>query len=112
MKKYDVWIADLNPRFGTEPGKIRPVVIVQSDLLNGKRNSTVVCPLTTQVVAGLNRLRIHLKSGQAGLKTDSDILIDQVRAIDNRRLVQKLGALPAMVRRLLDENLKIVLDLF
>ncbi|MCY7328866.1 MAG: type II toxin-antitoxin system PemK/MazF family toxin, partial [Saprospiraceae bacterium] len=33
INKYEIWIADLSPRFGTEPGKIRPVVIVQTDLL-------------------------------------------------------------------------------
>ena len=34
IKQYEIWIADLNPRFGTETGKTRPVVIVQTDLLN------------------------------------------------------------------------------
>ena len=34
IKQFEVWIADLNPRMGTESGKIRPVLIVQTDLLN------------------------------------------------------------------------------
>lgn len=111
MKRYEVWIADLNPRFGTEAGKTRPVVVVQTDLLNGKHNSTVICPLTTHVVAGLNRMRVHLSAGEAGLSTDSDILVDQIRAIDNRRFLQKLGQLPDPAKVKLDENLKIILDL-
>lgn len=111
MKRYEVWMADLNPRFGTEAGKTRPVVVVQTDLLNGKHLSTVVCPLTTQVVAGLNRMRVHLKAGEAGLSTDSDILVDQIRAIDNHRFVKKTGQLPAPAQTKLDENLKIILDL-
>jgi mRNA interferase MazF len=34
IKQYELWIADLNPKFGTEAGKTRPVVILQTDLLN------------------------------------------------------------------------------
>ncbi len=111
MKKYEVWIADLNPRFGTEAGKTRPVVLVQTDLLNGQHSSTIICPLTTKVVAGLNRMRVHLTIGEAGLNIDSDILVDQIRAIDNRRLLQRLGLLPTTAQAKLDENLKIMLDL-
>ncbi|MBV6442253.1 MAG: type II toxin-antitoxin system PemK/MazF family toxin [Haliscomenobacteraceae bacterium CHB4] len=111
MKRYEVWIADLNPRFGTEAGKTRPVVVVQTDLLNGKHSSAIVCPLTTKVVAGLNRMRVHLATGEAGLSVASDILVDQIRAIDNRRFLQKLGQIPLAAQMKLDENLKIILDL-
>ena len=111
MKKYEVWVADLSPRFGTEAGKTRPVVLVQTDLLNGQHSSTIICPLTTKVVAGLNRMRVHLMTGEAGLNTDSDVLVDQIRAIDNRRLLQRLGSLPLSAQTKLDENLKIMLDL-
>ena len=43
-KQYEIWLADLNPRMGTEPGKTRPVVIIQTDLLNDVHPSTIVCP--------------------------------------------------------------------
>ncbi len=45
-----VYLADLNPRFGTEPGKVRLVVVIQTDVLNPYHLSTLICPLTTQVV--------------------------------------------------------------
>ena len=111
MKKYEIWIADLNPQMGTEPGKTRPVVIAQTNFLNGHHPSTIVCPLTTKTQPGATLLRINLLSGTAGLTQDSDIMVDQLRAIDNRRLVQKIGSLPTAFRSKLDENLKIVLDL-
>lgn len=110
MKKYEVWIADLNPQSGTEPGKIRPVVVVQTNLLNGLHPSTLVCPCTTQVQQNVNLLRVHLSSGTAGLAQDTDVLVDQIRAIDNRRFVTKTGEIPVPLRRTLDENLRIVLD--
>jgi len=111
VQKYEVWLADLNPRFGTEPGKIRPVVVVQTDLLNHKHPSTLICPVSTNIIANAHILRVHLIRGEANLKQASDILIDQIRAIDNRRFTLKIGSLPENKRHLLDENLKIVLDL-
>ena len=111
MKKYEIWVADLNPQKGTEPGKVRPVVVVQTNFLNGIHPSTIVCPLTTNVLPGATILRIHLSAGTAGLAQDSDILMDQIRAIDNRRFLHKTGQLDAGSRQKLDENLKIVLDL-
>jgi len=111
ISKYEVWIADLSPRFGTEPGKVRPVVIVQTDLLNGKHPSTVICPISTQVITGATLLRVHLPLGEAGMSAPSDILVDQLRAIDNRRFVRKIGSLTNQKRQMLDENIAILLDL-
>ena len=111
-KQFEVWIVDLSPRFGTEPGKTRPVVVIQTDLLNKAGHpSTIICPITSKVHPEAGILRIYLKKGEAGLKKDSDIMVDQVRAIDNRRLVKKLGRLPAQVCEKLRDNLKIVMDL-
>lgn len=111
IKQYEIWIADLNPRFGTEPGKTRPVVIVQTDLLNQFHPSTIICPITTNVKSDTEILRVHLKKGMAKLKEDCDILIDQVRAIDNKRLLKKIGELEQNQIDILKENLVIVLDL-
>lgn len=111
MQKYDVWIADLNLQQGMEAGKVRPVVVVQTNFLNGVHPSTLICPLTTNIRPGATLLRLHLIAGNTGLTQDSDIMVDQIRAIDNRRLLHKVGQLSAPLRRQLDENLKIVLDL-
>ena len=94
---------------GTEPGKKRPVVVVQTDLLNEVHPSTVVCPVTSQVKPGIAILRVRVTKG--GLDKPSDILVDQVRAIDNRRLLKRLGRLTQPQARTLQENLRIVLDL-
>jgi mRNA interferase MazF len=109
IKQYDIWLANLNPSRGTEPGKTRPVVIVQTNLLNEEHLSTLVCPVTTNVNIEIELLRVHLKKGQ--LDKPSDILVDQIRAIDNRRLIKKVGSLPKDQAAKLKENIKIVLDL-
>jgi len=93
---------------GTEPGKIRPVVVVQTDLLNGTHPSTIICPITTQVAKEARILRVHLAKGTAGLKQDSDILVDQIRAIDNRRFRKHLGQLSEHQQETLLENLRVV----
>jgi mRNA interferase MazF len=112
INQYEIWVADLNPKIGTEPGKTRPVMVVQTNLLNSiSHPSTLVCPLTSNVNRKSNVLRVHIKSGMANLNQDCDILIDQLRAIDNKRLIKKIGELPESVIQLTRENLKIVLDL-
>ncbi|WP_068243316.1 type II toxin-antitoxin system PemK/MazF family toxin [Hydrotalea flava] len=108
-KQYDIWLADLNPTLGTEPGKTRPVVIVQTDLLNDTHLSTIVCPITTNVKPEAKILRVHLKKSQ--LPKLSDVLIDQPRAIDNKRFIKRMGKLTNEQVIQLKENLKIILDL-
>ena len=108
-KQYDIWLADLNPTVGTEPGKTRPVVIIQTDLLNEIHLSTIVCPITTNIKPEAEILRVHLKKLQ--LQKLSDVLVDQPRAIDNKRFIKRLGNLTAEQIIQLKENLKIVLDL-
>jgi len=111
IAQFEVWLADLNPRFGTEPGKVRPVVIVQTNLLNQVHPSTIICPVTTNVQLKAKILRVHLKKGDAGLKNASDILVDQLRAIDNKRLLKKTGTLTKQQILQLKTNLQVVLDL-
>jgi mRNA interferase MazF len=110
-KQYEIWIADLNPTKGTEPGKVRPVIIVQTDLLNKHHPSSIICPLTTNVQQETEILRVHVKKGCCGLNEECDIMVDQTRAIDNKRLIKKLGSAPTDIISILKENLKIVLDL-
>jgi mRNA interferase MazF len=112
VKQYEIWIADLNPQIGTEAGKTRPVLVVQTNLLNKLPHpSTVICPITTNVKKDVDILRVHLKKGMANLQQDYDIMIDQIRAIDNKRLLNKIGELPKNLVDKVKENVKIVIDL-
>jgi len=111
IKQFEIWLADLNPGFGTETGKTRPVVIVQTDLLNKFHPSTIICPITTNVKTEATILRIHLSKGSAKLRGNCDIMIDQIRAVDNKRLLKKIGELPEEKIQLVKTNIGIVLDL-
>ena len=112
IKQYEIWIADLNPQIGTEPGKTRPVLVIQTNLLNKiPHPSTIVCPITTNVEKDAEILRVHLKKGMAGLNENCDIMIDQIRAIDNKRLIKKTGELPSSLIDKVKESILITMDL-
>jgi len=107
MKQYEIWLANMNPSKGTEVGKVRPVVIVQTDLLNEFHPSIIVCPLTTNLNKEIKLLRVHV--WKKHLEADSDLLVDQLTAIDKKRLIKKLGKLNEIQVEKLRENLKVVL---
>ena len=89
-KRGGIYLANFNPSKGTEPGKIRPCLVMQSDLLNQAGHpSTTVLPLTTQLIEDAAPLRYRI-SARDGLRSDSDIMLDQTRTIDNRRITSDL----------------------
>jgi mRNA interferase MazF len=108
INKFHIYLANLNPRFGAEPGKVRPVVVIQTDLLNSVHPSTIICPITTKVIRKSSVLRVHLSKKEAGLKQDSDILVDQIRAIDNRRFIKHLGQITNTQKQALLQNLNVI----
>lgn len=111
-KRGEVWIANLDPRRGTEPGKTRPVLIVQAQaLLDAEHPSTLVVPLTTNLADDAAPLRVRVPATDQ-LHADSDLLIDQLRAIDNRRLIRgPIIALGAEQMRQVGRAIREVLDI-
>jgi mRNA interferase MazF len=106
-----LYVADLRPARGTEPGKLRPVLVIQTDLLNGAGHpSTWIIPCTTHLV-GENLLRVPLPRAIAGNSRDCELMIDQSRAIDNRRLKRRLGSLPPVVLAEVKHKLRLLGDL-
>ena len=104
-------MVNLNPARSTEPGKIRPAVVIQTNLLNHLDHpSTLICPITTQLSAEENILRVRLNSEGTGLEKGSEILVDQIRALDNRRFLEKLGKLNTEKALELREKLGTVMD--
>ena len=88
------------------------MVVVQSDLLNEAGHpATLVCPVTSKVDATVQYLRVALRSEDSGLRKPSAILVDQVRAIDNRRLVTFLGRVPEHTMALLADRLGTIMEI-
>jgi mRNA interferase MazF len=108
----EIWLADLDPRRGTEPGKTRPVLVVQAQALQDSGHpSTIVIPLTSNIEEDAEPLRVRVPpSGR--LRRQSDLLVDQIRAIDNRRLVKgPMTRLPKSLMTKVASAIQEVLDL-
>jgi len=106
IRRGRLYLADLSPRAGTEPGKVRPVLVLQTDLLNDTGHpSTWVLPCTTRLV-GSNLLRVELPAAIAGNRRDCEVMIDQNRAVDNGRFTRELGAVPAAIMREVEEKVR------
>ncbi len=86
MKRFEVWIVNLDPTIGSEIRKTRPAVIVSPDELNSHLQTVVVVPLTT---GRSYPFRIATKvQGKRGV-----VAVDQVRTVDKRRLIEQIGSL-------------------
>ncbi|PWU19634.1 MAG: type II toxin-antitoxin system PemK/MazF family toxin [Bdellovibrio sp.] len=106
-----LYIADLNPRQGTEAGKIRPVVVIQTDYLNEVGHpSTWVLPCTTKTV-GENILRVVLPKKFAGNTEDCEVMLDQSRSIDNKRFQKEIGKIPLAILKEIKEKLRLLANL-
>ena len=114
-RRGEIRLANFNPAKGTEPGKIRPCLIIQSNLLNDANHpSTTVIPLTSRVIENAVPLRYRINSRDQ-LRSDSEVMLDQVRTIDNRRIFSEtLTLLTERELAEIEEHLRIVLgfDLF
>ena len=112
FRRGEIRLANLNPSKGAEPGKIRPCLILQSDYLNtAGHKSTCVLPLSSQITEDAAPLRYSL-SARDLLRRNSDVLIDQMRTVDNRRLADAvLTTIAGEEMAVIEEYLKIVLGL-
>ena len=101
--KGDVYYADLNPVIGSEQGGVRPVVILQNDIGNKYSPTTIVAPMTTK---SKTYVPMHIRLKESFLAKRSTLLLEQIRTIDKRRLIKKIGSLSensmAEIAKLLD----------
>lgn len=112
MIRGEIWWVDLAEPRGSEPGSRRPVVIVQDDLLTESHLPTVmVAPLTTHLLRAKAIGNVLLKSSVSGLKRDSVVLVCQIMTVDKASLSECAGRLPRRIMGLVDEGLRLALDL-
>ena len=92
--KGEIWLVNLNPiKKNNEMGKIRPAVVYQSNELNhSDYPTTIIFPLSTFLIDDTEPIRMRITKRDA-LEQDSDVIITQIRAIDNDRFIKKLGDL-------------------
>jgi len=112
IRRGYLYLVDFSPRIKTKPGKLRPAIVLQSNLVSeAGYPSTVVVPTTTQLVENAGFLRLRLKRGVGAIERDSDVLIGQLIAVANESFRRELGALPALLMRELERRVRILLEL-
>jgi mRNA interferase MazF len=101
-KRYDIYLADLNPTVGSEISKVRPVVVISQDDMNRNLATVVICPLTSKLhPTWRSRIQIRCASKAA------EIAVDRIWTISKQRLKQKIDQLSfedaAQLRKLISE---------
>ncbi len=111
VRRGDVYIVELDPTRGSELKKTRPAVIIQNDVDNRFSPLVIVAPITSRFDAKLYPTEVVVKAPEGGLRTDSVVLMNQIRVVDKDRLGRRLGALKPATMSLVNEALMIVLEL-
>ncbi len=111
IKRGDLFWVDLDPVKGSEQSGRRPVLVLQNDIGNAYAPTTIVAPLTTSQFAKEYPTNVCLLKGTAGLKSDSTVMLSQIRVIDKVRLEKKIGQLSQKFMDEVDEAVKASLGL-
>lgn len=107
----DIYMADLNPVVGSEQGGSRPVLVIQNDVGNKFSPTVIVAAITAQLDKAKLPTHVLIDSEQFGLSRTSVILLEQIRTIDKKRLLQKMGTIDNALLQKVDEALIISVGL-
>lgn len=106
----DIWLVDLDPTRGHEQAGRRPALVVSADTFNqGPAGLVVVLPITT-TERGIP-LHIPIKPPEGGLRQQSYAKCEDVRSISVKRLVERWGTVTSDTLALVEDRLRILLDL-
>lgn len=110
-KRGEVFVADLDPAFGREIHKKRPVLIISSNKLNKALFTVVVIPFSSIIPQFIGPDMVRVNSADAGVEEESVILPNYIRAVDKIRLLKKIGKLSRTKLEEVEEAIKAVFDL-
>jgi mRNA interferase MazF len=98
-RRGELYWVDLDPTVGSEIAKTRPCLIVSNDTGNQYAGRVIVAPLTTGGTDRVYPFEVLVPSGTGGVTQTSKVVLDQIRAVDKRRLGRRIGALDAQLMR-------------
>jgi len=110
-KRGEVYRVSFDPTLGAEIRKTRPALILQNDIANRYSPITVVAAITSQYEEPLYPTEVLVKRPEGGLTSDSVVLLNQIRSIDKRRLLKRLGTLRPATLKQVDRALEVSLGL-
>jgi mRNA interferase MazF len=106
-QKGEIYLTALDPTVGHEIKKTRPALIIQNNTSNRYSAITMLAPITSTVRLPLSPLHVLLPADTStGLSVASVAVFNQIRAVDRKRLIRKLGEVDALVLLQVDEAIK------
>ncbi len=111
IKRGEIFLANLEPVFGAEQGRTRPVLIIQNNFGNKFSPITIIAPITSKIYSKEYPTNILITKNESGLKVDSTVLSNQIRAIDKSKIIKKLSSLNDFVINKVDLAIKVSLGL-
>lgn len=111
IRRGDVFLADLSPAVGSEQSGRRPVVVLQNDVGNRYSPTVIVAPMTSRLEKPDLPTHVVVGAADGGLRRPSLILGEHIRAIDKRRLEERIGRLPSGIMGEVDRALLVSLGL-
>jgi len=111
VRRGEVYVVEFDPTRGSEIKKPRPAVVVQNDVDNRYSPITIVAPISSKFDVELYPTEVLVKPSEGGLRTESVVLLNQLRAVDKARLGRRLGTLKPATMTLVNDSLAIVLAL-
>src|SRR5262249_7313112 len=110
-RRGEVYLVRLDPTVGAEMKKTRPALVVQNDVGNEHSATTIVAPISSTLGPRVYPTEVFIAAGEGGAAADSVVRLDQVRTIDKRRLVRRLGRVRRETMTQVDLALQISLGL-
>ncbi len=87
VKRFDVYLVNLDPTIGSEIQKTRPCLVISPDEMNRNIRTVIIAPMTTAQTEYPTRVSCTFR------KKQGQIVLDQVRTVDKARLIQKIGTI-------------------
>ena len=110
-RRGDVYLVNFDPTIGAEVKKTRPAVVIQNDIGNRWSPITIVAAMTSKFEDPLYPTEVLVRASEGGLEVDSVVLLNQIRSVDQARLVRRLGTLKAQTVKEVDRALLLSLGL-
>ena len=110
-RRGQIYLVAFDPTVGAEIKKTRPALILQNDIANRYSPITIVAAITSKAEEKLYPTEVAIPRGEGGLAADSVVLLNQIRSIDKKRLVRRLGTVKAETMHQVDRALQISVGL-
>src|SRR3989344_6754320 len=102
IKRGDILLANLDPIVGSEQGGTRPVLVIQNNLLNEHSPTILIAAITSKKFNNEYPTNVFLLKSDSRLNRDSTVMLNQIRMIDRKRLIKKLGFLDSFLMNKVD----------